>query len=357
MTDILKDTELDDEQWEYLNTISLSGDNLLRIINDVLDFSKIESGQMVFENHEFNIREKISSIKKLFQHKASEQEIDIYSSVDPAVPEMIIGDSTRLLQILTNLMTNAVKFTESGFVKVDLTVKEQKEEKITLHFKVIDTGIGIKEENKERLFREFSQAETDITRKYGGTGLGLAISKMLAESMHGQIGVKSKYGKGSTFWFEVVLKKGKSSVKKNTVEKNDINKEKGTSASDKIKVLLAEDNIVNQKVALATLKNKNVDVVVANNGKLAMEEFFKHDFDLVITDLMMPEMDGFEVALAVRNQEKSKGLKHIPIIAMTASVTEEIKEKCEQYNIDSYLSKPFNSSDIDNILKLVDISG
>ena len=356
MTDILKDTDLDEEQLEYLNTISISGDSLLRIINDVLDFSKIESGQMVFENHEFNIREKISSTKKLLQHKASEKEIEIHSSVDPAVPEMIIGDSTRLLQVLTNLMTNAVKFTESGFVKIDLTVKEQKEDTITLHFKVIDTGIGIKEENKERLFREFSQAETDITRKYGGTGLGLAISKMLVESMQGQIGVYSDYGKGSTFWFEVELKVGSIKQNENADGVNVMEKRENTSTDRKIKVLLAEDNMVNQKVAVATLKSKNVEVVVADNGKLAMDEFDKYDFDLVVTDLMMPEMDGFELAQEIRKQEQSKDLKRMPIVAMTASVTQEIKDKCDEYDIDSYLGKPFKSSDIDNILALVDTS-
>lgn len=351
MTDIMKDTPLNEEQEEYLDTISASGDSLLRIINDVLDFSKIESGQMALDYHSFNIYKEVESIKKLLKIKAQEKGIEVRTKTSNDVPSHIVGDSTRIRQIITNLMNNAVKFTSEGYVLLEVTLKEQKNRQLELMFQVKDTGIGIKEESKNKLFREFSQAESDTTRKFGGTGLGLAISKMLAEAMKGEIGVESEYDKGSIFWFTVKVDEDKEAE----AEPTETREEKAEPAKQ-VKVLLAEDNMVNQKVAVATLKSKGVDVDTAENGKEALEKYQAGEYDIFITDLMMPEMDGFQATTKIRKSEDEKGLKRMPIVAMTASVTQEIKEQCEEAGIDNYLTKPFKADDIDNILKMVEPS-
>ncbi len=349
MADIMKDTPLNTEQQEYLETISSSGDNLLSIINDVLDFSKIESGQLSLEKHPFALRKEIESVIKMLSIKSSNKNIELRKSVSEDIPTYISGDSTRIRQIITNLVGNALKFTQQGFVEIRATIKERQKEQLSLLIEVEDSGIGIKEENQRLLFNEFAQAENNITRKYGGTGLGLAISKMLAETMNGNIGVKSTFGKGSTFWF---------TVKVNEVSTAEAEQKKTKAPEEKkgkrdIKILLAEDNPVNQKVAKIIFGEKGVDVTVAENGKEAVEMFVSGEFHMVVTDLMMPEMDGFEATRKIREIEKKNQWKAVPVVAMSASITPEIRQKCREAGMDAFLGKPVKGDELNKILDLV----
>ncbi|MFO8087864.1 MAG: response regulator [Bacteroidales bacterium] len=351
MADILKETPLNDEQAEYLEMISKSSDSLLSIINDVLDFSKIESGQIALEKREFNLREEINNVLQIAEHQAKQKGLVLLVEIQDLIPTYIIGDSTRINQILTNLFTNAIKFTNQGSVKLKLSLADTQGQNIILKYQVIDTGIGIKEENRKKLFQEFSQAETDITRKYGGTGLGLAISRMLTTAMGGEIGVNSTFGKGSTFWF--TIKASSSSVVKPKTNTPSVHEDRTQSFSQKpVKILLAEDNIINQRVLEAALKKKKVIVTIVEDGEKAINHYDKYQYDLIITDLMMPKASGFDVADHIRKKEK-ENQQHLPIVALTASVTQEIIAKCKQHKIDHYLSKPFKPSDVETMLKLV----
>ncbi|MFW6019197.1 MAG: response regulator [Bacteroidales bacterium] len=352
MTDIMKDTSLTNEQKEYLDIISSSGDSLLEIINDVLDFSKIESSQMAIDKHPFNLEKEILGLKKIVSHKAEQKGIELKTSISEDLPATLFGDSSRIRQILTNLVNNAIKFTNKGSVKIAISKTNDKFENPLLLFEVSDTGIGIQQDNLEKLFHEFSQAEIDTSKKYGGTGLGLAISKMLTEAMEGEIGVNSTYGKGSTFWFTLPLEKTneKQQPEKTPEQKDDSfeNKQAGS-----LKILLAEDNKINQQVTGTVLKKMGAEVTIVENGKIALERYQKEKFNLFIADLQMPVMDGIETIKKIREIEGKENYRHLPIVVMTASITSEIKEKCDQAGVDGYLNKPFKSADIENILEKI----
>ena len=369
MTDILKDTSLTEEQREYLDTISSSGDSLLEIINDVLDFSKIEASQMAIDKHPFNLEKEISELKKILFHKAEKKGIELKSSISEEVPSSLIGDSSRIRQILTNLVNNAVKFTQEGYVKISISQTKDKFGNPLVLYEVSDTGEGIKKENLDKLFYEFSQGENDISKNYGGTGLGLAISKMLTEAMEGEIGVKSTYGEGSTFWFTLPLEvqtekqaeEAEKSGEKESPKEVDSTQEVKESYSEaqkaqNIKILLAEDNKINQKVMLTVLKKMGAEVSLAENGKIAVEKYEEQKFNLFIADLQMPEMDGIEAIKKIRETEKNEGYQTLPIVVMTASITEETKEKCKQAGVDGYLNKPFKSSEVEDILNQLNIT-
>jgi signal transduction histidine kinase len=343
MADLLAQTKLSEEQADYLETIMISGRNLLSIINDILDFSKIESNQVELENISFELTELIDETVKVLMIRAQENNVVLFKSITSDVPVHLKGDPFRLRQIISNLMNNAIKFTFDGSVKVQIDVEKDADRSVKLRFSIIDTGVGISEEGKEKLFKSFSQADSSTTRKYGGTGLGLAISKSLCEMMDGEIGVESELGKGSTFWFTAVFEKSASPEE---IEEDKV-KDKKPSTEKIYNILLAEDNLINQKVAVANLKKFGHRVDIANNGKEAIEKFSISQYDVILMDVQMPEMDGYDATMQIRMLENESGSdKHIRIIAMTANTQESDRERCLAVGMDNFVSKPFRMDDL-----------
>ncbi len=492
MTDLALDTELTAEQREYLDTVKSSSDALLTVINDILDFSKIEAGKIDLESVDFNLRDSLESTLKTVAIRADEKGLELLCEVAPEVPEVVCGDSTRLRQVVINLVGNAIKFTDSGEIAVRVQMKSREANECELHFTVSDTGVGIPEEKRELIFAPFSQADTSTTRKYGGTGLGLTISTRLVEMMGGRIWVESELGRGSQFHFTARL--GLTDAKEIKVgsiappeilrgarvlivddnrtnrrilegmlsrwEMTSVSVEEGQQALDalsgaravgqpfsliltdmhmpkmdgftlveqirkrpelatatimmltsaghrgdaarcqelgvaayllkpirqselreaiarvlgahaehgaiplitrfslhdgrdpaaSLSVLLAEDNPVNQRLAVRLLEKRGHHVVVAGNGAEALTAMEKHDFDLVFMDVQMPEMDGLEATAVIRGKEKITG-KHQPIIALTAHAMKGDREKCIAGGMDGYLTKPIRPQELDDVLE------
>jgi two-component system sensor histidine kinase/response regulator len=492
MTDLALETELTPEQREYLETVKSSSDSLLTVINDILDFSKIEAGKIDLEEVDFNLRDSLESTLKTLALRGDEKGLELLCEVAPEVPEVVRGDSTRLRQVVINLVGNAIKFTDQGEVALKVQLEAQDGQDRILRFTVADTGIGIPEDKRELIFAPFSQADTSTTRKYGGTGLGLTISTRLVEMMGGRLWVESEVGKGSQFHFTArVGAADAKEVKVGTiappeilrgvrvlvVDDNRTNRRilegmlgrwemKSTSVEDgeealmqlsaareegkpfgliltdmhmpgmngftlierirqrpelstatimmltsaghrgdaarcqelgvaayllkpirqselreaiarvlgahkqdgaiplitrfslqdarepsaSLRVLLAEDNAVNQRLAVRLLEKRGHRVVVANNGREAVEALEKESFDLVFMDVQMPEMDGLEATAAIREKEKSSGV-HQPIIALTAHAMKGDREKCLAGGMDGYLTKPIRPQELEEILQ------
>ncbi|MBA3647058.1 MAG: tetratricopeptide repeat protein [Chitinophagales bacterium] len=345
LINLLSKTKLEALQLKYVDAIRQSADNLLSIIQDILDFSKIESGQTELEEINFSIRDSVEMVYNTMRYKAEEKNLQFSVTCDENLPAEVAGDTVRLKQILINLTGNAIKFTDNGFVKIECTIQEENEEFCAVHFAVTDSGIGIPEQKMDDVFKSFVQASASTTRKYGGTGLGLSISKHLVEMQGGTIGVTSKVNEGTQFSFTIPYKK-LAAEEFSYVPINSIVSESSFSL-DGLKVLLVEDNKFNQLVAVDTLESQipHVKVEVAENGKIALEKLKAMPFDVILLDLQMPEMDGYEMAELVRNQFDSP-LKDIPIIALTANATRTEQDKCIEKSIDGYISKPFRSSDL-----------
>jgi len=492
MTDLALDTELTPEQREYLDTVKSSSDALLTVINDILDFSKIEAGKIDLESVDFNLRDSLESTLKTVAIRADEKGLELLCEVAPEVPEVVCGDSTRLRQVVINLVGNAIKFTDSGEIAVRVQTKSRGANECELQFTVADTGVGIPEEKRELIFAPFSQADTSTTRKYGGTGLGLTISTRLVQMMGGKIWVESELGRGSQFHFTARL--GLTEAKEIKIgsiappeilrgsrvlivddnrtnrrilegmlsrwEMISVSVEEGQQALDalsgaratgqpfsliltdmhmpkmdgftlveqirkrpelatatimmltsaghrgdaarcqelgvaayllkpirqselreaiarvlgahtesgaiplitrfslhdgrdpsaSLRVLLAEDNPVNQRLAVRLLEKRGHHVVVAGNGAEALAAMEKHDFDLVFMDVQMPEMDGLEATAVIRGKEKITG-KHQPIIALTAHAMKGDREKCIAGGMDGYLTKPIRPQELDDVLE------
>ncbi len=336
MTDLLLETKLDDEQKDFTKTIKRSSDNLLVIINDVLDLSKIQAGKLTIEKIDFNLNEILANIKAMFHHRLAKKGLLLHFNVDSAVPEMIKGDPYRLNQILVNLIGNAIKFTHQGGVTVNVSIQKQSKDLIALNFKITDTGIGIETDKINSIFESFTQANINTSRTYGGTGLGLSITKQLLELQGGTILVESKINIGSTFQFTIPYnysdaKNSTSFIGKNPKEHQSLLKGK--------KILVAEDNDVNQKVIRHVLQKAGGIVDVANHGLEAIA-FLKEstEYDLIIMDLQMDEMDGYAATRYIRSVLKLS----IPIIAMTATALKGEKEKCIEAGMNDYVSKPFD---------------
>jgi two-component system, sensor histidine kinase and response regulator len=483
MTEILMDTELNPEQTEYLNTVKGSADSLLQVINDILDFSKIEAGKLDLDPIEFKLRDMLADAMKPLGIRAHRKGLELVTHVPADVPDALVGDPTRLRQILLNLAGNALKFTDRGEVEVSAVVEARADSELTLHFSVRDTGIGIPKEKQKLIFESFTQVDGSMTRKHGGTGLGLTISARLTEMMGGRIWVESEPGQGSTFHFtvrfhlpgktretesrfqveweglpvlavddnstnrrilqEMLTKLGMkpemaenadaalmglreahkakrplslilidahmpeadgfslaeriishpefrtvpivmltsagqagdarrcrelgisaylskpvsqtelldaiasalSTSRKTPSERTLVTKHSLRETRHRLRVLLAEDNIVNQTLASKLLERRGHDVTVVGNGKQALAVLEKQAFDVILMDVQMPEMDGFETTAAIRESEKSTG-RHIPIIAMTAHAMKGDKERCLASGMDGYLSKPIRGSDL-----------
>ncbi|MCD6112796.1 MAG: response regulator [Bacteroidales bacterium] len=347
MLDILKETQLDDIQKEYFEIIEISSYSLLSIINDILDFSKIESGQLNIENIEFDIKKNIEDVFKLFSAKVKQKGLFFNLFIDSQIPDYVFGDPLRIKQILSNFINNSVKFTEKGSISLEAELIKADNGFAEVIFKVKDTGIGISPENQSKIFKEFSQAEASTTRKYGGTGLGLTICKRLAKLMNGEIGVESKLGEGSTFWFSAKFKISDKKIKKEQKSVSDVKAVDNTKKT-KLKILLVEDNKINQKVALANLKDFDVDI--ADNGQIAVEKYKENNYDIILMDIEMPVMNGLEATIHIREYEKANNLKKIKIIAMTANVLKEDIDEYLEKGMDDYLNKPFRKDDLKKIL-------
>lgn len=337
--DLLQKTELGDIQKDYIEAINTSGKSLLSIINDVLDLSKLDAGKFMIESVPFSVPELMHSVQVMFSSKASAKGLRLSCSVDMSINYQLIGDPMRLTQILVNLLGNAVKFTEAGGIYINCLVEKEEDNKVQLCFTVKDTGIGIDEDKLAGVFERFSQADTDISRRYGGTGLGLAITRQLIELQGGHISVSSTKGKGTEFQFTIPYEKSAEQMVVPKIEP--AVKQRAHSFK---KIMIVEDNLMNQKLASIILQNNGFDIIIATNGKKALEILKGQTVDLILMDIQMPVMDGYKTAKAIREELKIT----TPIIATTAHALSGEKEKCIQAGMDDYLSKPFKESDLLN---------
>ncbi|HXB11009.1 MAG TPA: ATP-binding protein, partial [Bacteroidia bacterium] len=336
-TDIMIKTPLNAEQQQYLDAIKMSGDNLLVIINDILDFSRMRSGKIPIEEREFQLSKIILMSTELMLPKATEKGIQITTHIDENIPDDLIGDPTRLNQVILNLTANAIKFTAKGSVDINVKLLSENENNVELEFTVKDTGIGIQKDKRASIFEAFTQANNDTARLYGGTGLGLAIVKQLAELQGGSVAVASEEGKGSCFYFRIKYKKSKQKI----VPKTNGDSIIGKKEIRKLNVLLVEDNTMNQLLAQKVLSDWGWKIETVENGIKAIETLGKENFDVVLMDIQMPEMDGFEAAIQIRNRLPAPEC-NVPIIAMTAHVMSGEEEKCMSAGMNGYISKPFD---------------
>ncbi len=342
MTHLLLQSDPKPEQIEWIKTLKFSAENLLNLINDILDFSKIESGKLDIEHVEFNLPEAVQSIKHGLSFRASEKRIELISEVDENLPKIVWGDPTRLAQILNNLVSNAVKFTEAGHVKINVKCLHEDQESAHIYFEVEDTGIGIPANRLKKIFEEFSQASSDTTRKYGGTGLGLSITRKLLELQGSQIEVESQVGKGSKFFFELRLKKSDKIVQEIHSHQSQTIDEFSLKGC---RILVVEDNQINQFVANQFLTDWQAEVDFADNGQIALEKVQTQTYDLVLMDLQMPIMDGYEASQAIRALE-GEHYQHLPIIALTASALLEVKLKVTGSGMNDFVTKPFQPREL-----------
>jgi signal transduction histidine kinase/DNA-binding response OmpR family regulator len=340
MAQLITGTTLSVEQKEYVETIKESAGNLLVIINDILDFTKIVAGKVLLEKIDYVFKDVVNNCIKITNFRAEEKGILLTSNIDKNIHRVLCGDPVRLNQILINLIGNAIKFTEKGEVKVNVKLLEENETDVKLEFSVQDTGIGIAEENLKSVFESFTQESSSTTRKYGGTGLGLTITKQLIELQGGDISVSSELGVGSTFLFFLSIKKGSTHIA--SENKND---NKQSHAFSDVRILLVEDNLINQKVASYTLTKQGAKVEIANHGKEAMQMLEKTKYDVILMDIQMPEMDGFETTRHIRNSIQ-ESISKTPIIAMTASALVSERAKCLASGMNDYISKPFQAKEL-----------
>ena len=343
MSNLMLDTELNHSQKEYLQHIKNSSDNLLVIINDVLDLSKIEADMIQIEKIEFSLKNSLSTIYQSFKYKTDEKKLEFAINVGENIPDILIGDSVRLNQVLLNLIGNAIKFTEKGSVILNIDNIDNKKDAVTLRFKVEDTGIGISEEKLTTVFKSFSQASSDTTRKYGGTGLGLTISKQLVELQNGSIKVTSKLNKGSVFSFNITF----------AILNNNIIKDKQFAELERVdkdysnyNLLVVEDNRMNQIIAKSILEKSGFNVDLSADGEIAINMMASKKYDLILLDLHMPNMDGYETTRFLRKEQKN----NIPIIALTAAAVIGEREKCINSGMNDYLSKPFQPKELISII-------
>ncbi len=351
MTDLLLQAGLPDQQHKQVKTIRASGENLLHIIKEILDFSKIEAGKLDLENINFDLRSLIGSIYELFANKSDGKGLTLESGVQDDIPRIVQGDQERLRQILINLISNGIKFTDHGSVKFNAELVEQKDGGCVLRFEVRDTGIGLTPQQKKGVFDAFSQADSSTTRQYGGTGLGLTISRQLVGLMGGKLTVTSEPGLGACFEFTVHLQiptDQETALSKYRQEQQESNP---YICMYDGQVLLAEDNITNQLVAEGMLELFGCKVDLAANGRQAVEAVKKKKYDLILMDCQMPELDGYSATGEIREFEQRVGGTHIPIIALTAHTMSGDRERCLTAGMDDYLSKPLYPKQLQSVLE------
>lgn len=331
-TKVLLKTELSEKQKEYLTAIKLSGDALTVLIDDILDLAKVDAGKMVFEQTPFRIAASISAMIHLFEPKIHEKNLKLIKKYDSRIPEVLAGDPVRLHQIILNLISNAIKFTLKGEIIVDISLLSEDDEKVLLEFSVADTGIGIAKNKITHIFENFQQATSETARLYGGTGLGLAIAKQLTESQGGTITVESILGKGSVFSVTLPFQKTHAEAA------SEIEIEESDVTVENIKVLIVEDIPLNQLLMRTVLDEFGFEHDTADNGQVAIEKLRENSYDIILMDLHMPEMNGFEATEYIRKKMNSR----IPIIALTADVTTADIKKCKSAGMNDYISKPLD---------------
>ena len=350
-TGLLQKTAMTPTQETYVNTIKNAGENLLVLVNDILDISKIEAGMLQFNKSPFSVYEVCYHIETLLFQNAVQKKLDIQTFIEDDVPEVVSGDRERLIQILMNLISNAIKFTQQGSIAVRVKVVEKNNGLVKLHFSVKDTGIGIHPEKQKIIFERFEQAETNTTRKYGGTGLGLSIVKNLVEQQGGSVNVISEEGNGSDFFFIISYETTDSRMAGliKSYNKNALPGENQTKQRLKgIKVLAAEDNKMNQLLLTTLFEQWGVKADMASDGREALEKAIANNYDLILMDIHMPVMDGYEAAGKLRQQQKNA----CPVFAMTANVMAGEKEKCIQAGMNGYIAKPVNGTELFSLLLL-----
>ncbi|MCI3937152.1 ATP-binding protein [Chryseobacterium aahli] len=338
-TNLLQKRPLDETSKEFVSSIQRSGENLMAIINDILDLSKIEAGMMRITPGIFSINGLVNSVETFFVERAKEKGLKISSKIDTSIPDTLIGDATRLTQILVNLIGNAIKFTHHGSIIIEIYNKQQSENEVIIAFKISDTGIGIDKEKLNEVFERFNQGEDSTTRNYGGTGLGLSIVKSLILLQNGDIEVTSEQGKGTTFHFYIPYTIAKEQL--NLVPKIDTDYFKDITNSP-LKVLIVDDNAINQSLMKHLLSQWNIDFDTANNGLEAVEFLRNNDCDLVLMDIQMPQMDGYVATQTIREELKL----NTPIIAMTAHALAGERERCMSRGMNEYISKPIKEEEL-----------
>lgn len=358
LTNLLLESDLDPSQREYLSMVAGSASSLLKLLNDILDISKIEADKLDLDLVGFNIRERLSGVVAGLGIQAHEAGLDLSCDVAAAVPDTLIADPARIEQILINLVGNAIKFTESGSVAIDVDLTPGPDEGVLLHVSVRDTGIGITPEQQAIIFEPFTQADGSTTRRFGGSGLGLAISKDLAELAGGELWVESEAGAGSTFHFTVRCGLLTDIASGPTVPEPEVRERAAAPpARTPLHVLLAEDNLVNQRLGAAMLERRGHTVVVVANGKETVEAAATQRFDVILMDAQMPEMDGFEATAAIRERERGEcergGRPHIPIVAVTARAMKGDRERCLSAGMDGYISKPLDVEELMDVMATV----
>ncbi|HCT99993.1 MAG TPA: hypothetical protein DF614_08110 [Methylococcaceae bacterium] len=335
----------ENNQNSYLEKILGVSENLLMILNDILEFSKLDSTGIEIVSSYFNLGTLINNLNNLFEETARQKNLTFHLDVSPAIERHLIGDALRLQQVLTNLLNNSIKFTQTGFVRLSLSVITQEEKHIVLKFSVSDSGIGISPAQQKALFQPFTQADTSISRRFGGTGLGLVISQKFVQLMGGEIFVESQLDEGSHFWFtlpfEITKKSHSHAFLPEKQNKRATAQELANAAKLLVnrRVLLVEDMPLNQQVASEFLRNAQIRVVVADNGKEALALLEHTTFDVILMDIQMPVMDGLEATQRIREQPQ---FARIPIIAMSAGVTLDEREKCQEVGMTDFIAKPIN---------------
>ncbi|ATW28659.1 hypothetical protein DCMF_16130 [Candidatus Formimonas warabiya] len=344
MINLTLSTDLNFEQKDNLATAKTCADSLLNIINDILDFSKMEAGRLVIEETNFSLRECLEEVIKTHSPRAVSKGLELNYTLSSTIPAFLVGDPYRLQQVLHNLVSNAIKFTEAGEITVSIKTIAHTPESAELKFAVSDTGIGIAQSDLGNLFQSFNQIDRSFTRKYGGTGLGLAISKQLVEMMGGTMGVVSEKDRGSTFYFLLKFKLGRPVPE-------EPKQRKVYRSNNPLHILLAEDDAINQKVISRMLQEGKHVVEVAGNGKEAIDLFHRRDFDLVLMDIQMPELDGIEATRRIREKEGSA--RHTPIVALTAYALQGDRERFLSMGMDEYIAKPIQMEELYYILEKI----
>jgi PAS domain S-box-containing protein len=352
MTALALDGPLTPAQAECLDTIRSQAESLLTIVNDILDFSKIESRRVELESVPFTLAHALGEVVRPLAVRAREKGIALTSAIAADVPPRILGDPVRLKQIVTNIASNAVKFTEQGSVAIAVTVERRAEGPMTLHLSVADTGIGIPAEKQAAIFDPFRQVDGSMTRRFGGTGLGLAIASTLVELMSGRITVDSAPGRGTTFHVALPVAAAGEDVETESAVSAAVAAaaRRAAAPARKARILVAEDNLVNQRVAAALLTRRGHAVTVVNNGREAVDALQREPFDLVLMDVQMPEMDGFEATAAIREMERDTG-RRVRIVAMTAHAMSGDREHCLAAGMDDYLSKPIDQRSLYDVVE------
>ncbi len=347
LSNILLSEDPRTDQIENLDTLKFSADLLLSLINDILDYSKIEAGKISIEKIDFDLNRVITNIKNALTPKSKEKNIGLNLNIDPSIPKNVIGDPVRLSQILTNLIGNAIKFTDKGAVDIDLKMLKNTEDISTIRFAIKDTGIGIPKDKFDQIFKSFSQAEANTTRKFGGTGLGLSITKRLLELQNSEIQLESEVDKGSTFFFDLMFE---TAEQKETISKTTKEKEIAFKSFAKESILLVEDNKINIMVAKKFLNKWNLNIDVAENGQIALDKIQANEYSMVLMDLNMPVMDGYTATAEIRKLSAPK-YQNLPIIALSASAIADFRYKAFEAGMNAFVTKPFVPEELYGVIE------